>query len=303
MICISAAIAPSQTSTVDRAAVTKAEMDALVTTQWLAGELDTPDLRILDATWFLPADGRNAAAEFEARHIPGAAFSDTSAIPDRASPLPPMLPSADQFAAQVGALGIGDGDRILLYDDSPHHTAARAWWMFRSFGIAAALLDGGLAKWKAEGRPLERGPADLAPRTPTARFDPAGVRGLSQVRANLDSHAEQLVDARATARFNGSEPETRPGVTPGHIPGSASIPQREFFNPDGTWKHPATLRALFEAEGIEVERPVITTCGSGITAAVPAFALHLLGHRAALYDGSWTEWGADPSTPKATGAA
>lgn len=278
-------------------------MDALVTTEWLAGELHAPDLRILDATWFLPADGRNAAAEFEAAHIPGATFFDISAISDRASPLPTMLPAADQFAAQVGALGVGDGDHIVLYDDSPHHTAARAWWMFRSFGIVAALLDGGLAKWRAEGRALVDGPARPAPRTLTARFDPASVRTMAQVKANLASHAEQLVDARSTARFDGTAPDPRPGVVPGHIPGSASIPQGQFFNPDGTWKHPATLRALFEAEGIEVERPVVTTCGSGITAAVPAFALHLLGHPAALYDGSWTEWGADPSTPKATGAA
>lgn len=278
-------------------------MDALVTTQWLAGELNAPDLRILDATWFLPADGRDAGAEFEAGHIPGAVFFDISAIADQASPLPTMLPSAEQFAAQAGALGVGDGDRIVLYDNSPHHTSARAWWMFRSFGIAAALLDGGLAKWKAEGRPLEKGTAVPAPHRLTARFAPAGVRTIGQMRANLASHAEQLVDARSTARFNGSEPDPRPGVTPGHIPGSASIPQGQFFNPDGTWKHPAMLRALFEAEGIEVERPVVTTCGSGITAAVPTFALHLLGHRAALYDGSWTEWGADPTTPKATGGA
>jgi thiosulfate/3-mercaptopyruvate sulfurtransferase len=278
-------------------------MDALVTTEWLSDELGAPDLRILDATWFLPADGRDAAAEFEAGHIPGAAFFDISAIADQASPLPTMLPPAEQFAAQVGALGVGDGGRIVLYDNSPHHTSARAWWMFRSFGITASLLDGGLAKWKAEGRPLEKGTASPAPRTLTARFDPAGVRSLGQVRVNLTSHSEQLVDARSTARFNGSEPDPRPGVTPGHIPGSANIPQGGFFNPDGTWKHPAMLRALFEMEGIEVERPVVTTCGSGITAAVPAFALHLLGHRAALYDGSWTEWGADPSTPKAAGAA
>lgn len=278
-------------------------MDALVTTEWLADELGASDLRILDATWFLPADGRDAAAEYEAAHIPGAAFFDISAIANQASPLPTMLPSAEQFAAQAGALGVGDGDRIVLYDHSPHHTSARAWWMFRSFGIAASLLDGGLAKWKAEGRPLESGTATFAQRKLTARPDPAGVRTIGQVKANLTNHSEQLVDARSTARFNGSEPDPRPGVVPGHIPGSANIPQGEFFNPHGTWKHPAMLRALFEAEGIEVERPVVTTCGSGITAAVPAFALHLLGHHAALYDGSWTEWGADPFTPKATGAA
>ncbi len=278
-------------------------MDPLVSTQWLADHLGDADLRILDATWFLPGEKRDAAAEFAAAHIHGAAFFDINAIADRASSLPTMLPTAAQFAEQVGALGVGTGDRIILYDNAPHHTAARAWWMFRSFGIAAAMLDGGFAKWRAEGRATESGPAVPTPRILSARFDPAGVRTIDQVRANLQSRAAQLVDARSATRFAGSEPEPRPGVVPGHIPDSANIPYSEFFNPDGTWKHVAMLRALFEAEGVEVKRPVITTCGSGITAAVPAFALHLLGHPAALYDGSWSEWGADPATPKAKGAA
>lgn len=278
-------------------------MDALVTPQWLAGELSAPDLRILDATWFLPAEGRDAQAEFMAGHIPGAAFFDINAIADRNSPLPTMLPPPAQFAAQLGALGVGNNDRIVLYDNAPHHTATRAWWMLRSFGIDAAILDGGLAKWKAEGRPLETGTVAPAPATIGIHPEPALVRTLEQVKANLTSHAEQLVDARSPARFTGQEAETRPGLASGHIPGSANIPYSSFFNPDGTWKHAATLRLVFEDEGIEVERPVIATCGSGISAAVVVFALHLLGHPAALYDGSWTEWGADPATPKATGAA
>ncbi|WP_447726849.1 3-mercaptopyruvate sulfurtransferase [Sphingomonas koreensis] len=278
-------------------------MDALVTTEWLAGELNTPDLRILDATWFLPAEGRDAAAEFTAGHIPGAAFFDISAIADQSSPLPTMLPPPAKFAAQIGALGIATGDRVVLYDNAPHHTATRAWWMLRSFGIDAAIVDGGLAKWKAERRPLENGRASPSPATVAVRPNPALVRTLDQVKANLTSHAEQLVDARSAVRFTGQEAETRPGLASGHIPGSANIPYSTFFNPDGTWKHPASLRLLFEDEGVEVERPVIATCGSGISAAVIVFALHLLGHPAALYDGSWTEWGADPSTPKATGAA
>ena len=278
-------------------------MDALVTTQWLASELSAPDLRILDTTWFLPAENRDAHAEFVAGHIQGAVFFDINVIADQSSPLPTMLPPPEQFAAQLGAIGVATGDRVILYDNAPHHTATRAWWMLRSFGIDAAILDGGLARWKAEGRPLLSGEPAPAQATITAHPNPALVRTLDQIRANLTSHAEQLVDARSAVRFTGQEAETRPGLASGHIPGSANIPYSSFFNPDGTWKHAASLRLLFEDEGIEVERPVIATCGSGISAAVVVFALHLLGHPAALYDGSWTEWGADPSTPKATGAA
>lgn len=278
-------------------------MEALVTPQWLADALSAPDLKILDATWFLPDAGRDARAEFEAAHIPGAAFFDINAIANTASPLPTMLPDAEQFARQLGELGVGTGDRIVLYDNAPHHTATRAWWMLRAFGIDAALLDGGFARWSREGRPVETGPA--APTSTEVRVEPIPnrVRSLVQVRANLASHAEQLVDARSTARFTGEEKETRPGLASGHIPGAANIPYSAFFNADGTWKHPASLRQLFEDEGVEVERPVIATCGSGISAAVIVFALHLLGHPAALYDGSWVEWGSDPDTPKATGAA
>lgn len=278
-------------------------MDALVTTQWLAGELSAPDLRILDATWFLPSEGRDAAAEFAAGHIPGAVFFDINAIADTSNSLPTMLPSPEQFAAQIGALGIANGNRIVLYDNAPHHTATRAWWMLHSFGIDAAILDGGLAKWKTEGRSLLSGKRTPTPATVAVHPNTALVRTLDQVKANLTSHAEQLVDARSAVRFTGQEAETRPGLVGGHIPGSANIPYSTFFNPDGTWKHLPTLRLLFEDEGIEVEHPVIATCGSGISAAVVVFALHLLGHPAALYDGSWTEWGADPTTPKATGAA
>lgn len=278
-------------------------MDSLVSTQWLADQLGTPGLRILDATWVLPQFQRDPRGEFEAGHIPGAMFFDIDLISDKTSALPTMLPPAAQFAAQLAALGVSDGDPVVLYDGSPHHTAARAWWMLQSFGIDAALLDGGIAKWKAEGRPLERGTQPVEPGRVTPRPTPALVRTLDQVRANLDSHAEQLVDARSAARFTGQEPETRPGLASGHIPGSANAAYSDFFNPDRTWKHPTSLRQVLEAEGVEIERPVIATCGSGISAAIIVFALHLLGHPAALYDGSWTEWGAHPDTPKATGAA
>lgn len=278
-------------------------MDSLVTTQWLDTQLGTPGLRILDATWFLPGEPRDARGEFENGHIPGAMFFDINLIADKTNPLPTMLPPAGQFAAQLGALGVNDGDRIVLYDYAPHHTAARAWWMLRAFGIEAALLDGGLAKWKAEGRPLERGTRPVEPGRVSAALNPARVRSLDEMRAALDDHDAQIVDARSPARFTAQEAETRPGLASGHIPGSANVPYFSFFNPDGTWKHPAALRAVLEDEGVEVERPVIATCGSGISAAVIVFALHLLGHPAALYDGSWVEWGADPTTPKATGAA
>lgn len=278
-------------------------MDSLVSTQWLADHLHDADLRILDATWFLPDTARDARAAFEAAHIPRAMFFDINLISDKTSPLPTMLPPAGQFAAQLAALGVSDGERIVLYDNAPHHTAARAWWMLKSFGITAALLDGGFAKWQAEGRALERGTQPVEPGHVTPRPNPALVRTLDQVRANLTSHAEQVVDARSAARFTGEELETRPGLESGHIPGSANAAYSSFFNPDGTWKHPASLRQILEDEGVEVERPVIATCGSGISACVVLFALHLLGHPAALYDGSWTQWGADPTTPKATGAA
>jgi thiosulfate/3-mercaptopyruvate sulfurtransferase len=279
-------------------------MEALVTTDWLANNLDAPGVRVLDATWFLADAGRDARAEHEDGHIPGARFFDINLMSDKTDPLPTMLPPRDQFAAQLGALGLSDGDRIVLYDNAPHHTAARAWWMLRAYGVTdTALLDGGLAKWRAEGRPLERGTHPTDPGRVTLTREASGLRTMAGVLDAVERHGEQIVDARSPARFTGQEAETRPGLSSGHIPGSANVPYSSFFNPDGTWKHPTSIRLAFEDEGVEVERPVIATCGSGISAAVIVFALHLLGHPAALYDGSWTQWGADPATPKATGAA
>lgn len=274
-------------------------MDALVSTEWLAAQLGASDLRVADASWFLPEHGRDAAAEFAGGHIPGAVFMDLDAFANVASALPSMLPSSEQLASRMQALGLGDGVRIVIYDDSPLHTSARAWWMIQAFGTPdVAILDGGLAKWKAEGRPLERGEAEPKRRHFTVRHAAEGVVTLETMRTTT----AQIVDARGPARFAGSEPEPRPGVVPGHIPGARNLPYGQFFHPDGTWKREGTLRAVFESEGIEVERPIVATCGSGITAAVPVFAAHLLGHRASLYDGSWAEWGADPTTPKAAGA-
>jgi thiosulfate/3-mercaptopyruvate sulfurtransferase len=282
-------------------------MDALVTTEWLAGELGAADLHVVDATYFgsVPGGpGRDARAEYEAEHIPGAVFLDLDTLADTISGLPSMLPSPEQFAARLGSLGIGDGDRIVLYDVSHYHTATRAWWMLRTMGARhIAILDGGLAKWRVEDRPIANGVEQPAPRHFTARLDPAGVRTLAQMKINVASGIEQVLDARSAARFSGVEPDPRPGTAAGHIPGSRNLPYGRLLNADGTWKRGDALRAEFDAAGIDLARPLVTTCGSGITAAVLAFGAYLLGNDSALYDGSWSEWGGDPSTPKATGTA
>jgi thiosulfate/3-mercaptopyruvate sulfurtransferase len=276
-------------------------MDALVSTEWLANELGTSDLRIVDATY---AEGRDAAAEYEAAHIPGAVFMNLSELRDTDSDLPNMLPSAEKFASRMQTLGLGDGSRIVLYDSSPWHTSARAWWMLRLFGAHnVAILDGGLAKWQAEGRDMASGKEMLRDGHFTTWADLKGVRDLDQMKANVESGAEQVLDARSAARFTGVEEDPRPGTAPGHIPGSKNLPQDALFNADGTWKTGDALKAEFDKAGVDLSKPLVMTCGSGITASVLAFGAHLLGNEAALYDGSWSEWGGDPSTPKATGTA
>lgn len=278
-------------------------MDILVSTDWLAGEQGAGDLRLVDATMFLPDAGRDARAEFEDAHIPGAVFMDIVEIADSSSPLPTMLPPPEKFASRMQALGLGDGSRIVVYDNSPLHSAARAWFMLKIFGARdVAILDGGLAKWRAEGRPVESGTPAPSRRHFTVRDDRSDVRDLAAVRENLSTGAAQVVDARSAARFRGDEPEARPGVVPGHIPQSRNLPYGRLFNEDGTWKRGDALRAEFTAAGIDLDRPLITTCGSGITAAVLLVGARLLGKSdVALYDGSWSEWGADPATPKAIG--
>ncbi len=276
-------------------------MELLVTTDWLANELGASDLRVVDATKFLPDAGRNPAAEYEAGHIPGAVFMDLGDLTDTNSNVQNMLPPPEKFASRMQSLGLGDGSRIVLYDDSPMKSAARAWWMLTIFGAhEVALLDGGINKWKAEGRPLETGKEALRHRHFTVWKDDKDVRSKADMLANLHSKDEQVVDARPADRFSGETPEPHPDMTAGHIPGSTNIPHGRFFNADGTWKSPDEVKALFDEAGIDLSKPMVTTCGSGMTAAVVSFAAALAGgEKVALYDGSWAEWGADADTPKA----
>ncbi|HEX2763548.1 MAG TPA: 3-mercaptopyruvate sulfurtransferase [Allosphingosinicella sp.] len=280
-------------------------MDDLVSTEWLAREAGAPDLRIIDATWFLPAESRDARAEYEKAHIPDALRLDLDEVSDPDSPYPHMLPSEALLARRMRALGVGDGNRIVVYDNSPLHTSARIWWMLKRFRMRrVAILDGGLAKWRAEGRPLECG----RPRTAQGHFTPsldrAGVADKPRMLGLIEAGSHEIVDARSPARFAGEEAEPRPGLAAGHIPGSRNLPQGRLFNADNSWKRGAELRAAFAEAGIDLEKPMVTTCGSGVTAAVVLFGAHLLGKDdVELYDGSWSEWGADPATPKATGAA
>ena len=277
-------------------------MDSLVTTEWLANEMGASDLRIVDCTKHLAGTGRDALAEYEAGHIPGAVFMDLADLTDTSHPVENMLPSAEKFASRMQSLGLGDGSRIVLYDDSAVKTSARAWFMLKMFGAHdVALLDGGIDKWKAEGRPLTQGKEQLRHRHFTAWQDDTGVRTKADVLANLHSQAEQVVDARGAARWSGADADPRPGIAAGHIPGSMNVPFTDLYNADGTFKDKAGLKATFEAAGVDLSKPVTTSCGSGVTASVLLFALSLLGKEdTALYDGSWSEWGADPDTPKAT---
>ena len=275
---------------------------ALVSTDWLAAHLGDPDLRVVDATWYLPHLTRDARAAFVQAHIPGAVFFDIDAIADRKTTLPHMLPGAEGFGRAVGALGIGDGDRVVVYGAKNFIASARAWWTFHVFGHEnVAVLDGGLPTWRAEGRPLEAGMPTPTPRRFAARFRPELVRDLDRMRANLERRAEQVLDARSAGRFVGTEPEPRPGLRGGHIPGSLNLPYERLCREDGTLVNAAALRGAFEKAGLDLARPVVTTCGSGVSAAVLALGLHVLGRRdVPVYDGSWTEWGGRADTPVET---
>lgn len=280
-------------------------MESLVSTDWLAREIGASDLRIVDATKFMSGSDRDARAEYEAAHIPTAVFMDLGELTDSSHPIDNMAPSAEKFASRMQSLGLGDGSRIVLYDNSPLASAARAWWLLKLFGAHdVALLDGGMAKWVAENRPTESGIHRLRHRHFTVWRDASGVRDKEQMLANVASDAEQVVDARPAARFTGADAEPRPDMAAGHIPGSVNLPHGQLFNTDGTWKQGDALKAAFDAAGVDLSRPLVATCGSGMTASVLAFGAHLLGKEdVAVYDGSWSEWGADPATPKATGPA
>ena len=281
-----------------------ANPDSLVSTDWLAQRLDAPDIRVVDGSFKLPGVTPTAKEDYAQRHIQGAVFFDIDDISDERNPLPHMVPSPEKFSARVRKLGLGDGNRIVVYDTMGLSSAARVWWMFRLFGHRdVAVLDGGLRKWLAEGRPVTDAPPMPRERHFTARIDNFLVREKDQVRANIDSKREQVLDARSQGRFEATAEEFWPGRRRGHIPGSLSLPYERLADPKTKTVLPAEqLRAQFEAAGIDLKKPVVTSCGSGVTACVLAFGLHLLGHKDfSVYDGSWSEWGLPGDTPVETG--
>ena len=281
-----------------------ANPDALVSTEWLATHLDAPDLRIVDGTFTLPGVTPTGHELYAARHIPGAVFFDIDDIADEHNPLPHMLPSPEKFSARMRKLGLGDGHKIVCYDGSGLSSAGRPWWMLRVFGHQdVAILDGGLPKWQAEGRPLTDDIPALRERHFTARLNTLLVRDKAQMLGNLTAEREQVIDARSRARFEGSAKEPRAGLRSGHIPGSLNLPFDELTDRETRTLLPAeALAARFAAAGLERGKPVVASCGSGVTACALAFGLHLLGWPdAAVYDGSWSEWGLPGDTPIATG--
>jgi len=277
----------------------------LVSTGWLADHFKNPDLRILDGTWFLPGMGRDARSEYEATHIPGARFFDIDDVSDHRSDLPHMVPPVEKFMSRMRALGVGDGHQIVVYDAVGLFSAARVWWLFKLMGQDnIAVLDGGLPKWLAEERPTEDMPPIIRDRHMTVRRQNHMVKDVTQVAAAAKLNDHTILDARAADRFRGEAPEPREGLRSGHIPGSRSVPFTALLNADGTMKDADGLRAQFEAAGADLSKPVITSCGSGVTAAVINLALTRIGKTDhALYDGSWAEWGAFPTVSVATGDA
>ena len=277
----------------------------LVSTQWLARHLKDPDLRILDASMYLPAENRDCKAEYEAAHIPGARFFDIDEISDARSDLPHMVPPVEKFMSRMRAMGVGDGHQVVVYDSAGLFSAARVWWLFKLMGQEnVAVLDGGLPKWLAEDRETEDMPPIPRDRHMTVRFKNHLVRDVTQVAHASKLGSPQIVDARSAARFRGEAPEPREGLRSGHIPKSSNVPFDTLLNGDKTLKSPDATRQIFEAAGVDLGQPIITSCGSGVTAAVLALALERIGHHDwSLYDGSWTEWGMFSTVPVETGDA
>ncbi|MBC2834445.1 3-mercaptopyruvate sulfurtransferase [Paragemmobacter straminiformis] len=265
----------------------------LVSTEWLAAHLKDPDLRVLDASWYLPDAGRNAKAEYAAAHIPGARFFDIDEISDQRSSLPHTVPPVEKFMSRMRAMGVGDGHQVVVYDGAGLFSAARVWWTFRLMGkMDVAVLDGGFPKWRAEGREIEDMPPVVRDRHMTVSRQNQLVKDVTQVAHASKLREAEIIDARSAARFKGEAPEPRAGLRGGHIPGSKNVPFGTLLQANGTMKPVAELRAVFEAAGVDLTKPAITTCGSGVTAAVLSLALERIGHRNhALYDGSWSEWG------------
>lgn len=272
-------------------------MSNLVSTEWLAAHLD--DVRVVDASWYMPNEKRDAEAEFKAAHIPGAVFFDIDIIADLTTDLPHMMPAARDFSRAVGGLGIGNDRMVVVYDGSGIFSAPRVWWMLKAMGHdQVKVLDGGFPKWKREGRTIESGPAKISAAEFSATPRPAIMRDFGEVMGIVENKSAQMVDARSPGRFYGSEPEPRAGVRGGHMPGAANVHFRSLLTQDGTFKPPAQLRDIFASAGIDPQRPVVTTCGTGVTAAILKLALDDIGAPdVALYDGSWTEWGSRPEAP------
>jgi thiosulfate/3-mercaptopyruvate sulfurtransferase len=266
----------------------------LVSTDWLAGNLSDPNLRVLDGSWHLPTENRDALAEFHASHITGAQFFDIDGISDKTSELPHMIPTAAQFEQQIAGLGISNDDQVVVYDSHGLFSAARVWWLFRAFGLEnIAVLDGGLPKWIAEGRAVSSDVTTPVSGAVSAKLNDHIVRSAADVLQASASAREQIIDARPSARFKGEVPEPRAGLRSGHIPNSVNVFFKSVLNSDGTLKSADELKAAFQAQGVDLDQPIITSCGSGVTASVLALALQKIGHtNHALYDGSWSEWGA-----------